>query len=139
MSGFRKPCVVCGRRAVPDGNRCTAHVTPPPSSCRVCPRRALAGEGFCSAHMPTEADRLARAPYRHSYTKAQYRRNRARRYTIARGLCEACGVTLSLGWECDHVIALADHGTNALENLRALCAHCHTQKTKHDMKRRKLV
>jgi hypothetical protein len=29
----------------------------------------------------------------------------------------------------DHVVALADGGTDAVENLRALCAGCHASKT----------
>jgi 5-methylcytosine-specific restriction protein A len=137
MTSFPKPCRDCGAQAVPGQNRCARHMTPRPTSCRICPRRALAGESFCALHLPTEADRLARAPYRHAYTKAQYRRRRARRFKLAGGLCEACGVTLSAGWQCDHLIPLVDGGTNALSNLRALCAACHAKKTISDRQRRK--
>jgi len=134
MNAFRRPCSVCGELAQPGATRCDKHATRPPSSCRVCPRRAVPGEGFCAFHLPTEADR---PHYRHAYTKAQYQRNRARRYKLAEGRCEACGVTLSAPWQCDHLIPLADGGTNALENLRVLCASCHTEKTKRDRERRR--
>ncbi|MCJ7795853.1 MAG: HNH endonuclease, partial [Thermoleophilia bacterium] len=86
------------------------------------------------ARSPTEANRPS---YRHAYTKAQYRRSRARRFKLAEGRCEACGVTLSAGWQCDHIIPLKDGGTNALDNLRVLCPRCHTRKTKHDRQGRK--
>ena len=139
MSPFARCCAVCGAQAAPGTNRCAKHAVQVPTSCRVCPRRALPGERFCAAHLPTEADRLTREPYRHAYTKSNYQRNRKRRLARAEGRCEACGVTLSAscGWQCDHLIPLADGGTNALENLRVLCASCHTEKTKRDRERRR--
>ena len=136
MTPFARCCRTCGARAVQGTNRCPGHMAPAPTACRVCPRRALPGERFCAVHLPTEADRLARAPYRHEYTKAQYRRNRRRRLQRARGRCEACGVTLGPDWSCDHFVPLADGGTNALSNLRALCAACHAKKTISDRQRR---
>jgi len=133
VTPFARCCRTCGARAVQGTNRCPGHMAPAPTACRVCPRRALPGERFCAVHLPTEADRPS---YRHEYTKAQYRRARARRLELARGLCEACGVTLSASWQCDHFIPLADGGTNALGNLRALCAACHAKKTISDRQRR---
>lgn len=35
-------------------------------------------------------------------------------------------------WEMDHVLALADGGTNVLENLQTLCQPCHRAKTSRE-------
>lgn len=134
MSAFPRCCIDCGARAVPGTNRCPAHTTLPPTTCRVCPRRAMPGERFCPDHLPTEADRLRREPYRTAYAERAYRVNRQLRYARAQGRCEGerCGVTLGEGWHCDHVTPLKDGGTNAIDNLRALCRKCHDKKTRAD-------
>lgn len=126
-----RPCIVCGVR-VEAGSRCPRHATSGgrPRPCKVC-GRATTGGDWCRAHEPSETDRLAAQPYRANYGSAQYRRNRKARFALARGCCEVCGVPLVPGrWECHHVVELADGGTNALENLRALCLDCHGRITK---------
>jgi 5-methylcytosine-specific restriction endonuclease McrA len=41
-------------------------------------------------------------------------------------------------WECDHVVALSDGGSNAEENLRCRCLGCHYPKTAHDRRARRI-
>lgn len=112
---FPRPCVMCGARALPGTNRCALHPAP----------------------KQTEADRLAAAPYRRSYSSAEYRANRERRHELAGGRCEACGVRLGPGWECDHILPLKDGGTDELGNLRCRCRACHQAKTRSDRRRRR--
>ena len=83
-----------------------------------------------------EAERLETQPWRHGYQDPAYIRNRQARYELAEGRCEACGVTLGPGWECDHLKALRDGGTHAIDNLRARCPECHHKKTARDRRRR---
>ena len=43
--------------------------------------------------------------------------------------CSACKVMLNPDWHLDHVIPLADGGTNERDNVQALCIACHTDKS----------
>ena len=44
--------------------------------------------------------------------------------------CRLCKETLGdLRWQCDHIVPLWDGGSNDMENLQALCANCHAEKT----------
>jgi len=43
--------------------------------------------------------------------------------------CGDCSQLLDAAFQVDHVLALADGGTDAPGNLRALCASCHARKT----------
>jgi len=47
-------------------------------------------------------------------------------------LCKARGV-ISEATELDHIIPLFKGGTNDIENLQALCADCHKDKTRADL------
>jgi 5-methylcytosine-specific restriction endonuclease McrA len=40
-----------------------------------------------------------------------------------------CQKTLSAFYEIDHIIRVADGGSNHISNLRALCPECHRRKT----------
>lgn len=98
----------------------------------VCPRCAAA------------RDEKNRAAYRKGYADPEYRRNRLERYRLVGGRCETCGADLKgelhevgLAWECDHVIALRDGGTNDVGNLRVRCTADHRKKTAADRARRR--
>lgn len=53
----------------------------------------------------------------------------------ANGRCEECGCFLKPGkFAYDHIIADGLTGEPTLENCRALCFGCHSDKTKTDMK-----
>ena len=43
--------------------------------------------------------------------------------------CASCHALLQPGWHADHVLPLADGGSNGVENMQPLCAPCHTLKT----------
>lgn len=83
----------------------------------------MAGSAYCATHTAeVEAERRARQPWRQGYKDAEYQKNRKRRYVMADGRCEDCGIAVDDGeWECDHDVALSDGGTNAVGNLRIRC------------------
>jgi hypothetical protein len=109
----------------------------------VCGRRIEAGRS-CVCGRGTERGRLARDPSRAYYTHPSYRRNRAARYDLVRGLCENCGAPLrgklhprGKPWQCDHHLEarlFVDAETaNAIENLRCYCTGrggCHSGRRK---------
>lgn len=83
------------------------------------------------------AERKARYPYTAAHDDPAYRRNRKKRYELARGACESCGAPLLPGsWECHHVTAarlFADpRQANDLANLRVLCKPCHKAQKRGD-------
>ena len=43
--------------------------------------------------------------------------------------CALCKKQLPAWFEVDHIVRLADGGSNNVENLRALCRNCHGEKT----------
>jgi predicted ATP-grasp superfamily ATP-dependent carboligase len=43
--------------------------------------------------------------------------------------CSSCNKILDHTYEIDHKLALKDGGDNSIENLTALCVHCHRLKT----------
>lgn len=90
----------------------------------------------------TNADRLKTMPWRAAYSDPEYKRNRLKRYEIAAGKCESCGVGLKgkrykhgVPWQCDHVIEARrftdPRQANCIANLRATCVRCHKAKTAH--------
>jgi 5-methylcytosine-specific restriction endonuclease McrA len=116
MAGFPKTCIVCGRRGVAGTSRCEKHPAP----------------------VQTEAERLARAPYRRGYSDPEYLRNRQICHQEATGRCAACGEPLGSDWQCDHIVPLRDCGSNLLENLQCLCGRCTKAKTRADRQRRRV-
>lgn len=85
----------------------------------------------------SETARLERQPYRRHYSSAEYRRNRVVAYRRDHGSCRGCGVDVHVGVDhCDHIVPLADGGTDDLGNLMWLCVRCHKEKTKDDRRRR---
>jgi 5-methylcytosine-specific restriction protein A len=48
--------------------------------------------------------------------------------------CQACG-TVTLDLEVDHIINVAQGGTDADDNLQALCVPCHKGKTAEESAR----
>ena len=50
-----------------------------------------------------------------------------------KGKCNCCGEKLGKKIEFDHSKALANGGTNAVENFQALCSSCHQDKTSHEL------
>lgn len=140
MRCFARPCSVCGARLVPGRDRCARHADGSglASSCRSCGVRTD-GVPYCAAcAAAAEAERLERQPYRAAYGSDEYRRNRRARFELADGRCEVCGEPLdSNRYECHHVVALADGGTNELANLRVTHGRpCHQAVTAAERRRR---
>lgn len=44
-------------------------------------------------------------------------------------ICPRCKQTLSSAWDVDHIVRLADNGTNSHCNLQVICTSCHRIKT----------
>jgi hypothetical protein len=116
-----------------------------PASCGHCGKRTEDGAAYCPRCAPiygtrpqSEAERLERQPHRAEYNTPEYRAARARRYVMARGLCESCGVALKgklhpdgARWEYDHV-----HGDLDVHKGRVRCLPCHHSKTAQDRRER---
>lgn len=43
--------------------------------------------------------------------------------------CNTCGVLFKALWHVDHVVRFSDGGGDTLDNMQALCADCHADKT----------
>ena len=55
-------------------------------------------------------------------------------------ICPMCKQPLSSAWDVDHVVRLADNGTNSPCNLQVICTSCHRIKTaKENTKNKKKV
>ena len=70
MSGFARPCRICGARSAPGKDRCERHAAGSgrASSCRRCGART-SGAGYCAPCAAiVEAERLAAQPYREEYS-----------------------------------------------------------------------
>ena len=105
-------------------------------SCRTCSAPSQ-GE-YCLDHEPKvdEAARLLKNPHRRAYSSKVFAANRQHRFEYARGRCESCGKTVGVGeWDCHHMIAIVDGGSNDMSNLRILCNgpdSCHNRITALD-------
>lgn len=65
--------------------------------------------------------------------KPQRKLSRAHRYEIAytqKYKCNHCTILLEPNFEIDHIIELCDGGFDEIDNLQALCALCHSKKTR---------
>ena len=55
-------------------------------------------------------------------------------------VCAACGVDGFAGrYQVDHIVALADGGSDVATNVQALCKACHDAKTAVENKRRRML
>lgn len=83
-----------------------------------------------------DASRKANEPWRESYRRRDYERNRQAVIGEQHGRCKDCGAvcaewdgarwaTRRLGGEVDHEVPLAEGGTNDKPNLALRCRSCH--------------
>lgn len=141
MTGFARPCVVCGRRTPGGKARCADHENQRyaiRTACYACGRHSA--KGYCPEHDPwagdkVELDRLKRQPWRAGYRTPSYRAGKKAALARARGACERCGRT-DLALEVDHRIPLSTATSpddfpalNDPSNLWVLCQACHRAKT----------
>jgi 5-methylcytosine-specific restriction endonuclease McrA len=73
-------------------------------------------------------------PFSHDKRRQRTPQERARIFAECGGKCALC--TRKLGpadrWDLDHAIALEAGGSDDDDNLRPVCAWCHTGKTSED-------
>ena len=75
---------------------------------------------------------FARQLGRHIKKKSKRKLSKSLRYDIAwhqDHKCRACGMKLPRSFQIDHIKALEDGGLDVAENLQALCAQCHAEKS----------
>jgi 5-methylcytosine-specific restriction protein A len=62
---------------------------------------------------------------------ARYRRNREEAMRRANWRCQLRleGICIGAAAECDHIVAVADGGSNDVSNRRAACRPCHRART----------
>ena len=97
-----------------------------------CPNLVEAGRRYCPEHEKEEQKRINanRDPSKAKQYDERWRR--LRKLVIHREpLCRQCKKEgrLTLATEVDHIIPLAQGGTNELDNLQPLCHSCHSRKT----------
>lgn len=68
-------------------------------------------------------------------------RVRIRVFDRAFGCCHLCGRKIAAGeyWQCDHVVALVNGGSNSEHNLRPACRNCCYLKTAEDVAEKSIV
>jgi 5-methylcytosine-specific restriction protein A len=105
-----------------------------PRACITCGRPVYGRRSRCPAHMPKSSSRwaqfAARNPLQAAYYSSEAWRT-VRREVLARDpVCRLRfpGCTGS-STEVDHVIGIADGGSNDPANLRGTCRPCHRQRT----------
>lgn len=73
-------------------------------------------------------------PFEHVKRGAMSPQRRARIFAAAGGQCHTCKRKLGPSdyWDCDHVIALENGGSDGDENMAPCCEWCHALKTGDD-------
>lgn len=132
VTGVGRPCLVCGRTTY-SGSRCEAHALQygkRKRSCVTCGR--LTWTNYCDEHQAEvdEQRRKEKQQWRHGYD-AEFFRNRRKALARDKQRCVRCGKGVPDGVpvQVDHILALRDGGTNALDNLQTLCKPHHDAKT----------
>lgn len=115
---------------------------------RYCPRCGMmVGKGERCRCQPeprrkgraTDAERAANEPWRKAYGSREYQQGRQEAMARTKGRCTDCGLpcawydgtkwrTAGMGGEVDHVVPLAEGGTNGAANLALRCKRCHGKK-----------
>lgn len=105
----------------------------PPRPCTQCGALVRDGTSRCQAHKVrpgTFADRSRGTRHQRGYG-ASWDRARERILTRDGGLCQPClhrGL-VTVAREVDHVVPKARGGSDADDNLQAICVACHRAKT----------
>lgn len=117
-------------RTCPQGHRI-------PGGAKVCPTC-----GWGAKKPRPDVPEAQRESYRKGYKSSEYRKNRLLRISIAHNACERCCLPVKPGqFECHHVVALRDGGTDDVRNLRILCTvppnNCHKAVTREYRRQRR--
>lgn len=101
--------------------------TYPPHACPRC------GRTHCAGHRTRPAWEHSHPPRIAGSTLQRLRQRLFQRQPLC-VLCEAKGVVTAAVFR-DHIVPLAEGGTEAEENTQALCKACHVVKTAEEAKR----
>ena len=109
----------------------------PDAPCRVpgCP--GLGSGGYCARHKTERAERRAATAAAHdakrgsAHARGYDKRWQRLRLMVLREevVCRVCGM---LATDVDHIVPKSQGGTDARENLQALCHADHSRKTNRD-------
>lgn len=107
-----------------------------PKPCRHagCGRLVSDGTGYCAAHQRPRAgsfaDKSRGTRHERGYGSAWDVLRKAVMQRDA-GLCQPCreAKRVSIATMVDHIRPKAEGGSDAMDNLRAICRACHTRKT----------
>jgi 5-methylcytosine-specific restriction protein A len=98
------------------------------SAPRICPRPMCANVVPCPTHPPRRAW-AGRPPVNERYS-SEFFRNRPRVLERDDHTCQECGATpVNI---VDHIVPKARGGSDAMDNLRAICSDCHKAKTQQE-------
>ena len=97
---------------------------------RLCNKVEIEFKNQSFSHLVKELKKrfLDARTQRHQPTKEE----RQKLLDKADGCCECCKKEIKKAFDVDHIIPLAEGGTNASENLQVLCKPCHFEKTKNE-------
>ena len=108
-----------------------------PCSYPGCPR-IVRGIPYCEEHARLaakeyDAERPSAAARGYNANWRKLRAMYLRQHPLCEDPFEIHGARPPLAREVDHVMPLADGGTNAWDNLQALCKSCHSRKTAREV------
>ena len=98
-----------------------------------CNSNSSSSNRYNSSSYNSSSSSSSAKPSKRSNFSAQYKRSIA---ADQRWTCGQCSSMLDEHYEIDHVLALADGGSNSRVNLWALCLTCHKDKTAEENDKR---
>ncbi|WP_299312384.1 HNH endonuclease signature motif containing protein [uncultured Halomonas sp.] len=109
----------------------------PPRPCRVpgCPGKTTAQHGYCEQHAHLGSWQKPEHPGRRARQGGRpWRRRRDRVLQRDKGLCQPClqQGRVTPATEVDHILNIARGGSESDDNLQAICAACHREKTQRE-------
>ncbi|MFM9270937.1 HNH endonuclease signature motif containing protein [Halomonas elongata] len=110
-----------------------------PRPCRVasCPGKTTTAHGYCPDHEHLSVGWNQRRQGKSGRGGRPWRRKRERVLRRDSGLCQPCwrAGLVTPATEVDHVVNVADGGSDADDNLEAICGPCHKAKTQEEARR----
>ena len=105
-----------------------------PRACMDCGTRTAKGRTRCQPCLRKIRRKWDRASERRRRERTAEGAARRLRYAVNRdgaATCETCGgYFAAMGIEIDHIVPLADGGTDSESNIRPLCLNCHAKRPK---------
>ncbi len=99
-----------------------------PCADRLCPELVPRGTARCDKHKTEHYRRQEASRPRDRQKRFGRLWQKKRAIVLAEEpLCQVC--RRAAATECDHIVPVADGGTDARSNLRGLCKACHSRKT----------